>query len=101
MRYVFIRDYRNEFRVSKMCEVLEVSRGGFYAWLHRRVSARASANQRLLPQMRIAFDRSRQSYGSPRLTEELNDSGIQCGENRVARLMRQLEFSQDPQLRIR
>lgn len=38
--------------------------------------------------MRVAFDRSRQTYGSPRLADELQDSGIPCSENRVARLMR-------------
>ena len=37
----------------------------------------------------MAFDRNRQVYGSPRLTVELNDSGVSCSENRVARLMRQ------------
>ena len=72
-----------------MCAVLEVSRGGFYTWLKRPASVRHSENRRLVSQMRIAFDRSRQSYGSPRLTEELNDMGVSCSENRVARLMRQ------------
>ena len=38
--------------------------------------------------MRVAFDRSRQTYGSPRLSDELQDSGVSCSENRVARLMR-------------
>jgi len=74
--------------VKKMCEVLEVSRGGFYAWLRSPESERSHANRALLTEIRVAFDRSRQTYGSPRMTEELNDSGILCSENRVARLMR-------------
>ena len=89
MRYEFIRDYRREFRVKKMCEVLEVSRGGFYSWLKRPESERSRVNRRLLSHIRVAFDRSRQSYGSPRLTDELKASGVSCGENRVASLMRQ------------
>ena len=88
MRYAFIRDHRKEFRVSKMCEVLEVSRSGFYIWLRTPESERSRANRVLLTEMRIAFDRSRQTYGSPRLTVELNESGMSCSENRVARLMR-------------
>jgi len=88
VRYGFIRDHRQEFRVKKMCEVLEVSRGGFYAWLRSPESERSHANRALLTEIRVAFDRSRQTYGSPRMTEELNDSGILCSENRVARLMR-------------
>ena len=71
-----------------MCEVLEVSRGGFYTWLRIPESERSRANRALLREMRIAFDRSRQTYGSPRLTVELNESGVSCSENRVARLMR-------------
>ena len=88
MRYAFIRDHRDEFRVTKMCEVLEVSRGGFYTWLRSPESERSHANRALLTEIRIAFDRSRQTYGSPRLAIELNESGVSCSENRVARLMR-------------
>jgi transposase InsO family protein len=71
-----------------MCEVLEVSRSGFYAWLRTPESDRARSDRELLREIRIAFDRSRQTYGSPRLVVELNESGIPCSENRVARLMR-------------
>lgn len=74
--------------MKKMCEVLEVSRGGFYAWLRNPESARSRSNRALLTEIRIVFDRSRQTYGSPRMTEELNDSGLFCSQNRVARLMR-------------
>ncbi|MFH1374706.1 MAG: IS3 family transposase [bacterium] len=88
MRYAFIRGHREEFRVRKMCEVLEVSRSGFYTWLRIPESERSHANRALLSEMRIAFDRSRRTYGSPRLTVELNESGVSCSENRVARLMR-------------
>ncbi len=89
MRYAFIRDHRFEFRVKKMCEVLEVSRGRFYAWLRSPESERSHANRALLAEIRIAFDRSRQTYGSPRLAVELKESGVSCSKNRVARLMRQ------------
>lgn len=88
MRYVFIRDHRFEFRVKKMCEVLEVSRGGFYTWLRNPESERSCSNRALLREIRIAFDHSRQTYGSPRLAVELKESGVSCSENRVARLMR-------------
>jgi len=71
-----------------MCEVLEVSRSGFYAWLRTPESDRSRSNRELLREIRIAFNRSRQTYGSPRLVVELNESGISCSENRVARLMR-------------
>lgn len=71
-----------------MCEVLEVSRGRFYTWLRSPESERSRSNRTLLREIRIVFDRCRQTYGSPRLTVELNESGVSCSENRVARLMR-------------
>ena len=74
--------------MRKMCEVLEMSRGGFYTWLRNPESERSRSNRALLSEIRIAFDRSRQTYGSPRLAVELNESGVSCSENRVARLMR-------------
>lgn len=88
MRYEFICNHRDEFRVNKMCNVLEVSKSGFYAWMCRTESDRARANRELLAEIRIAFKHSRQTYGSPRMTTELVEAKISCSENRVARLMR-------------
>jgi putative transposase len=72
-----------------MCRVLGVSRSGYYAWQRRPVSARRQANDRLLIEIGRVYQQSRRTYGSPRITDELNDSGIGCGCHRVARLMRQ------------
>lgn len=85
---MFIRDHRSEFRVWLMCRVLGVSRSGYYAWVHRPVSERHQANDRLLGEIRRVYDGSRRTYGSPRITDELNDAGMRCGRHRVARLMR-------------
>ena len=87
MRYEFIGSHRDEFRVIKMCKVLEVSHSAFYAWLGRPESKRARANRELLSKIRIAFDQSRKTYGSPRMTAELQEAKVSCSENRVARLM--------------
>ncbi len=46
------------------------------------------ANRRLLSEIRMVHQRSRENYGSPRVTAELHALGVRCGENRVARLMR-------------
>ena len=74
--------------MKKMCEVLKVSRSRFYTWLKSPESERSRSNRLLLTEIRVAFDRSRQTYGSPRMTVELNESGVSCSENHVARLMR-------------
>jgi transposase InsO family protein len=72
-----------------MCEVLKVSRSGYSSWLSRPESERSKANRRLLSDIRVVHDRSRKTYGSPRVTAELHAQRVGCGENRVARLMRE------------
>jgi len=88
VKYAFIRDHREEYRVRLMCRVLQVSRSGYYAWVNCPESRRSRGNRRLLSQIRIVYDRSRRLYGSPRVTAELRDQGYVCNEKRVARLMR-------------
>lgn len=89
MRYVFIRDYRGAFPVGLMCRTLEVGSSGFYAWLKRPESPRTLGNQRLLMEIKVLHQKSRKTYGSPRIHAELNGNGNACGKHRVARLMRQ------------
>lgn len=71
-----------------MCRLLEVSSSGFYEWLHRSASARSQEDYRLTECIRSSFERSRNTYGSPRIWHELRAQGERCGHNRVARLMR-------------
>jgi len=88
MKYGFIDRHRSAFRVTKMCQLLEVSRSAYYA--HRRgpESVTQQRNRKLLEQIKEAWEGSRRLYGSPRITAQLYDQGICCGHNRVARLMR-------------
>ncbi len=88
MKYAFIVAHAGQFTVQRMCQVLRVARSGYYAWAKRLPSERAQANQALLQRIRTAYQHSRQSYGSPRLSLALNQQGVACGRHRVARLMR-------------
>jgi putative transposase len=88
MRYPFIQAHQDEFPVQRMCSVLGVSTSGYYAWRERPVSARRQANQQLLLEIRTIHNRSRKTYGSPRVHAELKEGGFRAGKNRVARLMR-------------
>lgn len=72
-----------------MCRALGVSRGGYYAWRGRGESARAVSDRELVRQIREIHTGFRRAYGSPRVHSELADRGVPCGENRVARLMRE------------
>jgi transposase InsO family protein len=88
MKYMFMEEHRGVFHLKRMSKVLKVSRSGYYAWRKRRPSRREAANKRLLERIWDVYRVSRKTYGSPRITDALNDQGIVCGKNRVARIMR-------------
>jgi putative transposase len=75
--------------VRMMCEALEVSRSGYYAWLRRSPSKRLQEDARLKVSIQAAHQRARGTYGSPRVTQELKSAGGTAGRHRVARLMRE------------
>jgi len=75
--------------VAVLCDVLEVSRSGYYAWRTRPASARSSRRDELVEQIRAAHAHSRGTYGSPRIHAELDAAGIAVCENTVAKVMRQ------------
>jgi putative transposase len=73
-----------------MCQALEVSRSGYYAWQQRgQTTQREQEDVALTAQIRQIFEDSHQTYGSPRIQAELRARGIVCSRHRVARLMRQ------------
>lgn len=76
------------YPVATMCRLLGVSASGFYAWLERGPSARAQADAQLLTRIAQIHQRSRETYGKPRVHAELTEQGIRVGGKRVARLMR-------------
>jgi transposase InsO family protein len=75
--------------IQSLCVFFGVSPSGYYAWRGRPPSRRARENQRLVEELRRAHQRSRHTYGSPRLCAALRQEGWIVGENRVARLMRE------------
>lgn len=72
---------------------MQVSRCGYYAWRKRPPSKRKQANQRLSEQIKMVFEQSDQTYGSPRVYHDLKAQEIPCSHKRIARLMRQSGLS--------
>lgn len=93
MKFEFIENHRSEFAVGKMCQVLGVSRSGYYQWRNAPESERKKSNEALYVRIKETYNAFHGTYGSPRITRELQDKGIQCSENRVARLMREKELA--------
>lgn len=88
MRYAWIEEQRDSFPVSVMCEVLDVSRSGYYASRERPASSRAERQAELVAEMRrIHSEGDMKCYGSPRMHRELKARGYRVSENTVARLM--------------
>ncbi len=88
MRLQFIDDHRDEFPVSRMCEVLDVSRSRCYAWRGWPPSKREIANRELYKKIEAVYDESNGTYGSARIYREVKRQDVPCSEDRVARLMR-------------
>lgn len=89
MKYRFMDRYGSGFEVKKMSEILGVSRSGYYGYQEGVQGPRKRENERLRSLIRMIWSRSRELYGSPRITAELQAQGLRCGKNRVARLMRE------------
>jgi transposase InsO family protein len=89
VKYAFIRAQQDKHKVKRMCEVLDVSPSGYYDWVDRPESNRARENRRLVTRIRCFHRASKAVYGSPRIHEDLLESGERVGVNRVARLMKQ------------
>jgi transposase InsO family protein len=88
VRYRFIDVHRSEHAVVTMCRVLGVSKAGYYVWRDRAPSARALSNQRLAVEIRAVHQRSRRTYGSPRVHAELVAGGEKVNRKRIERVMR-------------
>lgn len=89
MRCAVIARHRDEFPVRLMCRVLDVSVSGFYAYLQRPLSWRRVIDEVLMAHVRIAFAASGETYGAPRVLQELHAEGLPTSQKRVARLMRE------------
>jgi putative transposase len=87
--YKFIDANRDQYSVKLMCQVLEVTRAGFYAWCKKPLSNRSLEDTRLLRLIRASFTASHGIYGAPRVFLDLREAGETCSKHRVARLMRQ------------
>ncbi len=90
-RFQFVADHRNAYGVKRLCQVLEVNRASFYAWLDAAPTRaqRAAADQERATRIRVVHEADR-AYGAPRITAELNDgvpTDQRVNHKRVARVM--------------
>ncbi|GGF63420.1 hypothetical protein GCM10010912_05630 [Paenibacillus albidus] len=90
LRFQFIEDHRSEFRVEKMCSVLEVSRSGYYKWRTTKPSPQAARKALLLQRITYHFNDMEGRCGSPTITILLQREGHQVSERTIGKYMREL-----------
>lgn len=86
MKYAFIRAHQGEYRITRMCQVLQVSRSGYYDWQDRGESQRRVQERVLLAEIRKVHLQNKEAYGAIKTWQSLRQVGIVCGKHRVARL---------------
>lgn len=88
MKYAFIDEQRQHYRITNLCNALGVSRCGYYAWRKRPPSRREQADVALLNMIERIHEQNRQTCGSDKTWHLLKAQGVPCGRHRVARLRR-------------
>ena len=99
-RFQFVADHRDTYEVKRLCQVLEINRSSFYAWVEAAPAReqRAVDDQVLADRIR-AVQKDDPAYGAPRVTAELNDGapeGERVNHKRVARVMRAIKAMYTP-----
>lgn len=90
MIYCFVADHRHEFRVSKMCSTLGVSKSGFYEWMGRTDTPQKHRKEKMKNQIRQIHKQSKGRYGSPKITAILRQNGMRISERTVTRYMKEM-----------
>jgi putative transposase len=89
VKYAWIQQQQTEFRVSRMCRLLAVSRSGYYEWFHRSPRAQAETDQQLQNTVQHYFAQGRGTYGTRRIKYLLAKEGLVVSRRRIGRLLTQ------------
>ncbi len=90
MRFAWIEEHQAKWPVAVQCEVLDVSRSGFFAWRRRPTSGQSQRRESLRSEIEAIHRESRKDvYGSPRIHQELTARGRRCNVKTVARIMKE------------
>ena len=96
MKFSFIKESLSEFPVAAACDVLDISRSGYYAWRDRPASAQAKRRDELARKIMAVRQGRRRVYGSPRVHKALKDQRESVCQNTVAKVMKQRKMQVKP-----
>ena len=86
MKYAFIHQHRQAFRIQRMCSVLGVARSGYYAWRQRDGTPSSRSRQQAVFHQHVtqAYHHRKGRSGAPRLALDLRDNGLLVNRKTVA-----------------
>ena len=90
MKFEFIEKNRRSHDISLLCDLLRVSRSGYYAWRSRPLSHHRQKDIQLMKVIKELHQGYRRTYGAARLHKEMRQRGFSCSRRRVNRLMREM-----------
>ena len=86
-------EHHTEFSIASQCRYFEVSDSGYYAWLKRKLSERATQRQILDRRVSFIFHQHDQRYGASRIQRQLHqEDGINVNIKTVDKSMKYQGF---------
>jgi putative transposase len=101
MRYDFIRRQRKAYPVTVLCQVMEVSRSGFYQHLRTEPKKISKDQFALESATKELFQKSKKSYGARRISNGLRKQGFNVGRHQAGSLMHRLELRVESRRRFK
>lgn len=92
MKYAWIKANRDSFTVTAMCDVLNISRSGYYGWLQRKPGPRVQRTETIKANVRKIYEDSHGIYGSYKIAQKLRqDEQMETAcRNTVAKAMKEM-----------
>ncbi len=85
-----MKEHNKHWTIVEMARVFVVSRSGYYKFMAHGFSRRTKENSGLVEAIQVVYEKSRRTYGSPRVWITLIKQGYACSRQRVARLMNRI-----------
>lgn len=83
-----MKNHSREYSIERMCKVFKVSRSAYYHWLKHGRCSKITEDEFLISQIEKSFNRSKGTYGSPRIYEELKSLGQKISRSSIGRIMK-------------
>jgi hypothetical protein len=85
-----LKDNQDKYNIKRACKTLNISRSGFYEYLHQKESNRSIENKMLSKEIKRIFEEHKGRYGSLRISKSLETEGLKVNHKRVGKLMRSM-----------